>query len=203
MYMAGAQNEEPAGLYTPLAQSSGVRFMSIAAHTAGPPHALTPQFRAAVAAVDPDIPIYWVRTLAEAVQRENWFFRVFGAIFALLGFVALFLAAIGLYGVMSFSVSRRTREMGVRMALGAQREDVVRLIMRQGSLQLVIGIVIGLAAAWGVSTLLTGFLFGVGPRDPITFVSTVLVLVATGLAASWIPARRATRVDPVVAIRND
>jgi putative ABC transport system permease protein len=120
-----------------------------------------------------------------------------------MGFAALFLAAIGLYGVMSFSVSRRTREMGVRMALGAQRGDVIRLILRQGAVQLAIGIGIGLAGAWGVSTLLSGVLFGVGPRDPVTFLTTVAVLVLTGLVASWIPALRATRVDPLVAIRTD
>jgi putative ABC transport system permease protein len=120
-----------------------------------------------------------------------------------MGFVALFLAAIGLYGVMSFSVSRRTREMGVRMALGAGGDDVLRLVMRQGVAQLAIGLGIGLAIAWGVSSLLAGFLFGVDPRDPLTFIGTVLVLVATGLTASWLPARRATRVSPLVALRYD
>jgi putative ABC transport system permease protein len=203
LHMAGVQNTDPAGLYVPLAQDSGTRFMSIAVRAAGPPHALTPQVRASVAAVDPDIPLYWVRTLAEGIRQENWFFRVFGGIFMVMGFVALFLAAIGLYGVMSFSVSRRTREMGVRMALGAQGGDVVRLIMRQGAWQLGIGVAIGLAGAWAVSTLLANFIFGVGPRDPITFAGTVVVLVATGLVASWIPARRATRVDPLVAIRTE
>lgn len=203
LYMSGVQNEIPAGLYTPLAQNTTVRFMSIAARAAGPPHALTPRVREAVAAVDADIPIYWPRTLAEGIQQENWFFRIFGGIFMVMGFAALFLAAIGLYGVMSFSVSRRTREMGVRMALGAQRGDVIRLILRQGAVQLALGIGIGLAGAWGVSTLLSGVLFGVGPRDPITFLTTVGVLVVTGLVASWIPALRATRVDPLVAIRTD
>jgi len=203
LFMAGVQNEDPAGLYTPLAQSSNVRFMSIAARASGPAAALTPRVREAVDAADPDIPIYWVRTLAEGIQQENWFFRVFGGLFTVMGAAALFLAAIGLYGVMSFSVSRRTREMGVRMALGAQREDVIRLIMRQGAWQLAIGIVIGLAGAWATSTLLTNFLFGVGPRDPLTFVGTITVLAAVGLLASWVPARRATRVDPLVAIRDD
>jgi putative ABC transport system permease protein len=203
LHMSGAQNEEPEGFYTPLAQDAGVRFMSIAARTAGPPTQLTPRVRGAVSAVDPDIPIYWVRTLAEGIAGDLWFFRVFGTIFMVMGFVALFLAAIGLYGVMAFSVSRRTREMGVRMALGAQRDDVVHLVMRQGFAQLAIGLAVGLAAAWGVSVLLTGFLFGVSPRDPTTFVSIVAVLVLAGTIASWVPALRATRVDPVVALRYD
>lgn len=203
LYMSGVENEEPEGIYTPLSQDPGIRFMSLAIRTSGAPMALTPAVRTAIATIDPDIPIYWTWTLAEAIDRENWFFGVFGAIFMLMGFVALFLAAIGLYGVMSFSVGRRTREMGVRMALGARGGDVVRLIMRQGAAQLAMGLAVGLAGAWGVSTLLTSFLFGVDPRDPMNFLATVVVLLATGLLASWVPARRATRVDPLVALRYD
>lgn len=202
LHMSGPENEEPEGLYLPLSQESA-RFMSIAARTRGAPTALTPRVRSAVASVDSDIPIYWARTLAEGIAVSTWFYRVFGVLFMIMGLVALFLAAIGLYGVMSFSVSRRTREMGVRMALGAANGDVLRLVMRQGVAQLAIGLAIGLALAWGVSTLLAGFLFGVEPRDPITFLATFGVLVATGLAASWVPARRATRVSPLVALRYD
>jgi putative ABC transport system permease protein len=203
LHMAGVQNEEPEGLYTPLAQAENARFMSIVARTTGPPLAVAPQVRGAVAAADADIPIYWVQSLAEAIREQTWFFRVFGSIFMIMGIVALFLAAIGLYGVMSFSVSRRTREMGVRMALGAGADHVVRLILRQGVVQLVAGLVLGLVGALGVTSLLTGFLFGVGPRDPATFAAIVAVLVVTGLLASWVPARRATRVDPLVAIRYE
>jgi putative ABC transport system permease protein len=203
LHMSGIENEDPEGFYTPLAQSSTVRFMSITVRGAGAPTALTPQVRRAVAAVNPDIPIYWVRTLDEVIARNAWFYRVFGTIFMLMGFVALFLAAIGLYGVMSFSVSRRTREVGVRMALGAQAEHVVRLIVRQGLVQLAVGLVVGLAGALAVTSLLRGFLFGVSPRDPVTFVWIVAVLVVTGAVASLVPARRATRVDPLIAIRYE
>jgi putative ABC transport system permease protein len=202
LHMAGPQNEDPEGLYLPLAQESA-RFMSIAARARGSTTALTPRARAAVARVDSDIPVYWARTLAEGIATEMWFYRVFGTLFMIMGFVALFLAAIGLYGVMSSSVSRRTREMGVRMALGAGTDDVLRLVMRQGAAQLAIGLGIGLVIAWGVSSLLAGFLFGVEPRDPATFLVTMAVLVTTGLTASWLPARRATRVDPLVALRYD
>lgn len=202
LHMGGPQNEEPEGLYLPLAQESA-RFMSIAARPRGSATAVTPVVRDAVAAVDSDIPIYWARTLAEGIAMSTWFFRVFGVLFMVMGFAALFLAAIGLYGVMSFSVSRRTREMGVRMALGARADDVVRLVMRQGVIQIAIGLSIGLVMAWAVSTLLTGFLFGVSPRDPLTFGATLVVLTVTGLIAAWVPARRATRVDPLVALRYD
>jgi putative ABC transport system permease protein len=202
LHMSGPQNEEPAGLYRPLAQEAP-RFMSIAARGRGPASALTPNVRDAVVRVDSDIPIYWTRTLAEGVAMQTWFFRVFGQLFMVMGFVALFLAAIGLYGVMSFSVSSRTREMGVRMALGAGTSHVLGMVLRQGVIQLAIGLGIGIAMAWGFASLLAGFLFGIEPRDPLTFVGTLLVLVATGLAASWLPARRATRVSPLVALRYD
>jgi putative ABC transport system permease protein len=203
LHMAGVDNEDPEGIYTPLAQSTNVRFASIVARTSGTWSAVTPAVRQAVAAVNADIPIYFVRSLEESIARNAWFYRVFGTIFMIMGIVALFLAAIGLYGVMSFSVSRRTREMGVRMALGAHAEHVVRLIMRQGVVQLAIGLVLGLAGALAVTSLLTGFLFGVSPRDPLTFIAIVVVLVVTGLVASLVPARRATRVDPLVAIRYE
>jgi len=203
LFMDGVEDLEPAGFYTPLAQSTGPRFMSIAATGSGLPLTLAAPVRRAVAAVDADIPIYHVQTLEEGIEAGTWFIRVFGVIFGVMGVVALFLAAVGLYGVLSFSVSRRTREMGVRMALGAHRRDVIRLIMRQGGSQLAVGLAIGLAAAWGVSSLMETFIVQVDPRDPFTFLATVLVLAAAGLAAAWIPAERATRVDPLVAIRTE
>jgi len=203
LHMSGAENAEPEGFYVPLAQDTGVRFMSIAARSAGVPATLAPAFRSAVAGVDADIPIYWVRTLDEFIDAENWFYGVFGALFSIMGIVALLLAAIGLYGVMSFSVSRRTREMGVRMALGAEPGDVVLMVLKQGAGQLAIGLVLGLAGALALSGLLANFLFGVNPRDPATFGGIVLVLALTGLLASWVPARRATRVDPAEALRHE
>jgi hypothetical protein len=147
--------------------------------------------------------VYFVDTLAGRIAQNTWFYRVFGTIFMVMGFVALFLAAIGLYGVMAFSVSRRTREMGVRMALGAQARDVVGLVLRQGAFQLVVGLALGLVLAAGAAQLLAIILFQVQPRDPGVFASIVGVLTLTGVLASWIPARRATRVDPMVALRTD
>ena len=119
------------------------------------------------------------------------------------GFVALFLAGIGLYGVMAFSVSRRTQEVGVRMALGAQRGDVLGLILRQGLLQLGVGLFFGLALAALLSRMLQIVLFQVEPRDPVIFLVIALALLAIGLLASYMPTRRATRVDPVAALRYE
>jgi putative ABC transport system permease protein len=119
------------------------------------------------------------------------------------GFIALVLASVGLYAVMAFSVSRRTREVGIRMALGAQGRDVVRMVFGQGLMQLAVGMTAGLALALGVSRVLSILLFDVQPRDPVVFGSVVGVLTLAGLMACFLPARRATRVDPLVALRSE
>jgi ABC-type antimicrobial peptide transport system permease subunit len=191
-----------AAMFLPLAQWRST-FVYISARTAGPPLAITQGVRDAVASLNPDIPLYWVRSLDVAIDQALWFVRVFGTMFLIFGFVALFLASIGLYAVMSFSVSRRTREVGIRMALGAQARDVVRMIFGQGLLQLGVGMTVGLALALGISRLMSVILFQVQPRDPVIFGGVAAVLAAVGLLACFVPASRATRVDPLVALRSD
>ena len=186
----------------PLAQSHS-NFVSLAVRTTGSPMSLTPQVRQAVASLNPDIPLYWVYSMAEAFERPTWFIRVFGTMFMIFGLIALFLASVGLYAVMSFSVSRRVREVGIRMALGAQGGDVVRMIFGQGAWQLGLGLVLGLGLAAAVAQLMQVILFDVRPRDPATFGGVAVVLALAGLAACMIPARRATRVDPLVALRAE
>ncbi|MEJ7810547.1 MAG: ABC transporter permease [Gemmatimonadaceae bacterium] len=201
-FAGGPDNKEPQAIYLPLAQNP-MRFVSIAAQAAGNPTALTPLVRSAVISLDPDLPIYRARTLDEAVAQETWFYRVFGSLFIVFGAAAFLLAAIGLYAVMSFSVGQRLREMGVRMALGAQSRDVVALVLRQGAVQIGVGVAVGLAFAAFVSKLLGILLFNVNPRDPAIFASVVLVLGLAGALASYVPARRATRVDPMLALRSE
>jgi predicted permease len=199
----GDQDEPRAPAYfIPFSQHPS-NFASIAAVTDGPPMAITSQVRTVVASLNRDIPIYFTYSQEEAMARKVWFIRVFGTMFMIFGFIALFLAAIGLYAVMSFSVSRRVREMGIRMALGAQARDVVRIIVRQGILQIVIGIVAGLAFAATLAQFLGVVLFQVQPRDPVIFGSVAAVLGLTGLAACLIPALRATTVDPLTALRAE
>jgi predicted permease len=202
MYMGGVDNDDPEGIYVPISQSP-IRFMSIAVRAEGNPMGMAPIVRDEVIKIDRDLPIYWVWTMADAIARNTWFYRVFGTIFMIFGGVALFLASVGLYGVMAFSVSRRTQEVGVRMALGAQGKDVVKLVFRQGLVQLMIGLVIGLALAAALSRGLDVILFRVEPWDPVIFLAIVIVLILTSVAASVVPARRATRVDPMVALRYD
>ena len=202
MYVGGIENENPDAIYIPYAQSQA-RFMSIVARSRGDAMSLAPAVREAVAAVNPDIPIYFVESLKTAMDKQTWFYRVFGTIFMIFGVVALFLAAIGLYAVMSFSVSNRIREFGVRMALGAQGPDVIRMVFRQGFFQIVIGLVIGIGLAAAVASPLAIILYGVNARDPVIFGGVVVLLAATGLLACFVPALRATRVDPMVALRSE
>jgi putative ABC transport system permease protein len=196
-------SDTPEAILTPLAQGNA-RFMSVVARSrGGEPLALTQPVREAVLAVDPDLPIYFVQTLRKAIDDNHWFYMIFGSLFMVFGGVALFLAAVGLYGVMATSVSQRTREMGVRMALGAKAGDVLRLVLRQGLVQLTVGLVLGLALALGVSRLLQMLLFDVNPRDPVIFAAIGAVLTLTAVAACLVPATRATRVDPMQALRYD
>jgi putative ABC transport system permease protein len=197
------ETEEPWGpaYFSPHAQNPS-NFNSVAVQNSGPPMAIAQQVRDAVASLDPDIPLYWVYSMEEALARPTWFVRVFGTMFMIFGGIALFLAAIGLYAVMAFSVSRRTREVGIRMALGASGGNVVAMIFRQGMWQIGLGLGVGLLMAIGVSQLLSIILFDVQPRDPSVFGGVVAVLAIAGLLACWFPARRATAVDPMIALRD-
>ncbi|HUG41186.1 MAG TPA: ABC transporter permease [Longimicrobiales bacterium] len=202
MHAGGPQNDTPEAMYVPLAQIPDP-FASVAVRTHGPPTAITSAVRGAVQAVDSDLPIYFVGGLADRMTEVNWQWRTFGTLFLSFGIAALILAAIGLYAVLAFAVSTRTREVGIRMALGAEAGHVVRMIVRQGMTQLLIGILLGLGLAVGLATALTQFLFNVQPRDPGVFTGILGLLLAIGLLAALIPAWRATRVDPVEALRSD
>jgi predicted permease len=204
LYMQGVGNldDEPDGYYVPLAQEDA-SFASLAARGPGNPMELSAAIRDAVASVHADTPIYWVDSLSGRLEESTWFYNVFGVLFMAFGAAALFLASVGLYGVMSFSVSRRTAEMGIRMALGAEGKQVLRMILRQGMSQILIGLVVGLGLAVVISRALRMVLFEVSPNDPAVFALIAAVLAGTGLLASTVPARRATRVDPMVALRSE
>ena len=201
MFTGDPGNPRDAGVLIPLAQNRS-RFLSMAVRA---PNAmsLTAQVRAAVASVDADIPIYHVSPMTEVVQRNVWHVRVFGGLFMVFGVAALLLAAIGLYAVMAFSVSRRAREVGIRIALGARTSHVLRLVLRQGIIQLAIGLTLGLGLGALVSQGVASALFEVQPRDPVTFAGVVVVLATAGLLACYIPARRAAKVDPLSAMRAE
>jgi putative ABC transport system permease protein len=189
-------------MYLPYrAQSSS--FMTLLVRTHGDPGAMTSALREEVRALDPDLPLFAIRTLDESLTRARWPFRVFGSMFGIFALIALVLSAVGLYAVTAYSVAQRTQEIGVRMALGAQPSQVRWLILRRAFVQLSVGLSVGLAGAFGVGALLKSLLVQTGSRDPITLGSIALLLVMVSIVASFVPARRATRLDPLVALRYE
>jgi putative ABC transport system permease protein len=201
------QSAERGEIYTPFNQIAVerlprfVRRVNLLVRTTVDPLSLAQPVRNQIAALDKDQAVFNVRTMEEALSRSvaaRRFSMILLSVFAML---ALILAAVGIYGVISYSVAQRTREVGIRMALGAQTTDVLKLVVRDGLKLVVIGVVVGLVGAFMLSRLLTTLLFGVTPTDAITYVTVALGLIGVALAACYIPARRAAKVDPLVALR--
>jgi predicted permease len=165
------------------------------------PAAIVNGVRGQVRALDPAIAVYNVQTMQEHIRDAFILPRLAATLFGVFGTIGLILAAVGLYGVMSYSVSRRQREIGIRMALGAQVGQVQRLIVRQGMVLAAIAVVLGLPAAYALSKLFTSVLYGIHNDDPMTYAVVPVFLVAVALLACWLPARRAARVDPQIVLR--
>jgi predicted permease len=179
------------------------RFMFLLLRTAGDPAAAAPLVREQVRAIEPDLPLFGIMTLDHLLAQQRWTFRVFGGMFTIFATIALVLSAVGLYAVTAYSVTQRTAEIGVRMALGAQPNQVVWLILRRSLVQLAIALPIGIAGAFGVGKLLQSVIVKTNGRDALTIVTITLVMVAVSLAACVFPARRAMRLDPVSALRYE
>ncbi len=177
--------------------------MSVVARTRVPAGSLAQAFRREVQAVDENLPVYALRTLEADIELHDWALRVFGSMFGIFAAIAMVLACTGLYAVIAASVSQRTREIGVRIAMGASPSSIAGLVFSQGMAQVALGLGIGLLAAFGLSRALRAILAGAFQPGPATFLMVAAVLVAAGLVACALPARRATRVDPVVALRFD
>ena len=180
-------------------------FMSLLVRSQGDPKLMTPVLREEVRAIDADLPLFGIRTMDEQLAQARWPFRVFGSMFGIFALIALTLSAVGLYAVTAYAVSQRTQEIGIRMALGAQGNDVSWLFLRRSFVQLAIGLSLGVAGAFGVGQLFasTQLLVQNNGRDPITIGGIALLLAAVAVAASVLPAKRATRLDPLVALRRD
>jgi predicted permease len=187
-------------MFRPVAQWPQ-KALTLAVRSGVDPAATTALLRDLVKSIDPKVPMFRMRTMDQQIEGSLAMQRMASALLGGFGVLALLLAALGLYGVLAFTVSRRTREIGVRLALGAQTGAVVGLVLRQGFVLILAGLIAGLAGAAGLTRLLRGLLFGVTPLDPVTFVAAVALLAVVGLAACWLPARRASKVDPLVALR--
>ena len=192
-------------VYLPAAQTDvyPVRLASLAIRTTGDPYALVPAIQRAVWSIDPDQPITGVRTLDEVLSAASAQRRFNMTLLLSFAGLALALALIGVYGVVAYAVAQRTREIGIRVALGATRGDVVALVVKSGLMWSVAGIAAGLAGAYEASRLITGLLFGVTASDPATFATIAVVMVGVALSASYVPARRAASVDPASALRSE
>jgi predicted permease len=198
----GLDNPARLEVYSPYRQRPSAD-MNLVVRSAMDPASLTSAIRAAVAAIDKDQPIFDVHTMQQLVDDSISTRRLTLVLLGIFSALALILAAIGIYGVMAYSVALRTQEIGIRMALGAQQKDVLRLILGQGARIAFFGVAIGLVAAAALARLLSSLLFSVSASDPITFAAVSILLVAIALLACYIPARRALRVDPIIALRYE
>jgi len=189
-------------LYFPIFQNPAYA-MAIYVRTDVAPTAVTQSVREQVRAVDRDLPVFGERTMAqvaaESVRRRRFAMQVVG----LFGILALLLAAVGIYGVIAYSVTQRTREIGIRVALGASKTAILRWVLKQGLILTIAGVVVGLVGAFVLTRLLRSLLFGVGPADIVTYGALAVLLTLVALIACYVPARRATKVDPLVALRYE
>jgi predicted permease len=199
-----ASLKEPATptVYTPYLQGPGEQ-MNFAVRTSGDAATLVPAIREAVREIDPNLPLFDVRTQNQQVERLLAQERIFATLSSFFGVLASLLACIGLYGVMSYGVARRTNEIGLRMALGARSVDVTRMVMRETMTLVVIGMIIGLGTALATTRFVESMLFGLEPTDPVTIVAGCLAMLGVAAAAGYLPARRASLVDPMTALRYE
>src|SRR5262249_35233472 len=195
-------HETPAQTYEPYLQQP-FSFMTLVVRTTGDPAGLNEAIRREIFNLDREQPVVSIEMLDHLVSASTVGLRSLMLLLGIFAAVAVALAAVGLYGVISYAVTQRTQEIGIRMALGAQARDVLKLIIGQGLVLTLAGIALGSLIGLGLSRLLSGLLFGVGASDPLTFMGVSLLLISVALLACYLPARRATKVDPIVALRSE
>jgi putative ABC transport system permease protein len=189
-------------LYVPYAQRP-MTSMTLAARTAGDPLAMITAVRGAITSVDSDVPIRTVRSMQEIIDERLAGPRATAQVMGIFSLFALFLAMVGTYGVVAYGVNERTREIGIRLALGARENDVCRMILRQGLTFVLIGLIIGLLGALASMRVISSLLFGITPNDPVTYCALSLLFLVVAAISTYLPARRAMAVNPVIALRYE
>ncbi len=206
------QDEQQAQVYVPFAQlprflpattGRSMDILTYVVRTEGDPPELAPALTRAVAEIEPSQPVYSMQPVEQYVADQNEGYGLYVLLLGVFGGIALVLATVGIYGVMVHAVSHRTNEIGVRMALGASRSQVLRLLIRRGMLLTAIGLIVGVAGSLALTRIIANFLWGVTPTDPLTFGVVIVLLSMIALVACYIPARRASSVDPMVALRHE
>ena len=177
--------------------------MSLVVRTAGDPDALADRVVQSIRSVDPTQPVFGVKSMTRLLANAEAERRFSLLLLSLFAAIALLLSSLGIYGVMAYSTSQRRHEIGIRMALGAATPDVLRLVLQQGMRLVLLGLAIGLFGAWALSRVLAGQLYGISARDPFTYAAVALLLGTVAFTATWLPARRATRVDPMISLRSE
>ena len=196
------EKEPPAQMYVPYLQKP-YPIVDLAVRSQSDFETLAAAIRSEVQAVDRDQPVYWIRTLNEIVESQLAGRRIYGSLLGIFAAIAAALAAAGIYGVISYVVAERTHELGIRSALGAQRRDLLKLVLGRGLRLTLLGIGVGVASSIALTRLISHQLYGVTPTDPITFAVAGLAIIGLAMLACYVPAHRATQVDPLVALRHD
>ena len=203
-YVVAALEEPVPFFYLPYAQDYS-SMMTLHIRSAVPSESLIAPVREVIRGLAPDLPIYDVQTMKQSLWGMDGFFvfRLGAVLAAVMGLIGMTLAVVGVYGVASYSAEQRTHEMGIRMALGAERVDILKLVLRQGMVLVMVGVLCGLVASWALTRTTARLLVGVGATDPLTYASVTLLLAAIALWACYVPARRAMRLDPMAALRYE
>jgi putative ABC transport system permease protein len=200
----GLSTEDDSAMYCPFVQESfNIRMMTLVLRTEGDPASFVPAVRREVNSIDPDLALADIKTMDQLMSKSLGQSRYRGVLLGIFAIVALILAAVGIYGVLNYAVSQRTREIGIRIALGARKRDVFRLVVWHGMILSIIGVAVGMGASLALTRFLSSLLYGVSSTDPLTFTTVVLLLIGVALLACSIPARRATKVDPMMALRAE
>jgi putative ABC transport system permease protein len=204
--LLGLDTDVNPAMYVPMVQNiypNALRNVFLVVRTDGDPKALVPGIRARLRTLDKEIPISQVQTMEDIVSASLAQRRLSMSLLLVFGVLATLLAAVGIYGVMAYTVAQRTHEIGIRLAMGARSMDVLKMVLGDGTRLALIGVVIGILAAFALTRIIAGLLYGVSAVDPVTFVCIPVLLAIVTLLASYLPARRASRVDPIIALRNN